>query len=91
MEIRYCEYCGVELKPAPASFDGIPAYVGYLPCDCKETTIHHSDQVICNKANACTYECPHKIPHKFVFGECNYAVCDDFGDYACCINEIRGE
>ena len=46
MENRYCEYCGSELKPAPARFDGEPTFVGYLPCNCKEESsphFHHWD------------------------------------------------
>lgn len=44
MEIGYCKYCGGELKPAPANFDGEPTYVGYLPCNCQSTPhFHHWD------------------------------------------------
>lgn len=41
MNKKYCKHCGRELKPAPANFDGIPTFVGYLPCNCREESSPH--------------------------------------------------
>ncbi len=37
----YCRWCGRELKPAPAKFDGEPAYVGWMPCPDHNTAEYH--------------------------------------------------
>lgn len=41
MEKAYCRWCGKELTPAPARFEGQDTYVGYYPCPDHNTAEYH--------------------------------------------------
>lgn len=61
-----CEHCGVELKPAPARWDGEATFVGFIPCACQRP--------IMTKEIGVVY--PGEEDHKIVFESKNYSIND---------------